>query len=562
MSSVEPKQVQPASTSHSARLAASSTDAPERFEQYRAPQQDGTALVAPSIDRLAALIQESSFSTQSAQVEFCDLSLPDAREEARKEAVHLAKNYCSAYTRAFESVRPDADQPIILAGHQPELFHPGVWFKNFLLSSLSRATNAISINFAVDNDLCRSTSLRIPVRGEGKSVSQVAIPFDSARTPIPWEMRSRSSAEIWNAFPDEVAKSLPSARESILPELWAKATTAIEQNGNIGSAFSQARHLIEVGSGVQNLEVPLSHLVGTRTFARFSIQLLSELQRFQSVYNAKCEEYRNAHKIRNRAHPVPNLEESEGWLEAPLWVYRKAAPERRRLWVRKTAAGIVLSDRAGWQDVIEGKVDCQGASAQWLDIQSDGVYLRPRALLTTMYLRLMVADLFVHGIGGGKYDQLTDRIIEGFFGIEPPPLAVATATLQLPLENSDSHTGLGQLEAELQKAKAEKWRFRHNPKSTDQNSAQFAELLEKRNGLLTAMPPKGERWRWHHEMQKVNESIRKIQSVQVQALDEQIKSLNLRIRDSKILSSREYSFCLFEKQHITNSLRKLAEANL
>ena len=142
MSSVEPKQVQPASTSRSARLAASSTDAPERFEQYRAPQQDGTALVAPGIDRLAALIQESSSSTQSAQVEFCDLSLPDAREEARKEAVHLAKNYCSAYTRAFESVRPDAAQPIILAGHQPELFHPrgGLLHSNGDLPSRQRGS--------------------------------------------------------------------------------------------------------------------------------------------------------------------------------------------------------------------------------------------------------------------------------------------------------------------------------------------------------------------------------------------------------------------------------------
>ena len=47
--------------------------------------------------------------------------------------------------------------------------------------------------------------------------------------------------------------------------------------------------------------------------------------------------------------------------------------------------------------------------------ESEGIRLRPRALTTTMYLRLAMGDLFLHGIGGAKYDQLTDRIIEHFF---------------------------------------------------------------------------------------------------------------------------------------------------
>ena len=55
-----------------------------------------------------------------------------------------------------------------------------------------------------------------------------------------------------------------------------------------------------------------------------------------------------------------------------------------------------------------------------------GLRLRPRALVTTMYARLMLADLFLHGIGGAKYDQLTDLIIRQFFDVQPPRGAAVT----------------------------------------------------------------------------------------------------------------------------------------
>src|SRR5204863_8134293 len=66
--------------------------------------------------------------------------------------------------------------------------------------------------------------------------------------------------------------------------------------------------------------------------------------------------------------------------------------------------------------------------------ESRGIKLRPRALITTMYARLVLSDLFIHGIGGAKYDELTDFIIRRFFGIEPPAYVTATATFRLPIE--------------------------------------------------------------------------------------------------------------------------------
>jgi hypothetical protein len=47
-------------------------------------------------------------------------------------------------------------------------------------------------------------------------------------------------------------------------------------------------------------------------------------------------------------------------------------------------------------------------------------------------LRLLAADEFVHGIGGGQYDQVTDALIARHFRLTPPRFAVTTATLYFP----------------------------------------------------------------------------------------------------------------------------------
>ena len=49
-----------------------------------------------------------------------------------------------------------------------------------------------------------------------------------------------------------------------------------------------------------------------------------------------------------------------------------------------------------------------------------------------MFLRLLVVDQFVHGIGGGRYEQVNDRIIQRFFSIDAPAFCVTTATLYFP----------------------------------------------------------------------------------------------------------------------------------
>lgn len=546
------------------------TSSLETYQQYRVPRSPGSSLVEPVIDEQLELLTQPGTRFTTPEWEFCGQSLEEVRRQARIEALQLARDYSEQYLGsqvAWQWTPEESEQrPIVLSGHQPELFHAGVWFKNFLLAKLAQSSKAVSINFLVDNDLCRTTSIRVPTRDASGQWVGRSVAFDTPQSPLPWELRGLQSMETWQAFPEKVTELLqknhaPNGgwQPPLLAELWPAATQALERTGRVGAALAQARHQLEVREGLHNLEVPLSHWVSTRAFARFSIGLLAELPRFQDVYNRQRDQYRAAHGIRNDAHPVPALEQDGRWLEAPWWVYRATAPERRRLWVQVLDDQLLFSDRAGWQAAIAGRLDCDQAASQWLDLLAQGVCLRPRALLTTMYLRLIIADFFVHGIGGGKYDQLTNGILVDFFGIEAPPMAVATATLRLPAAAAAQLPESTDLQVALQELEQQQWALKyHAEQFAEELPIEAAELVQEKQRLLDNIPPKGEKWEWHQSISQVNRRLQALAGDRISAARSQALELKSELRQTQVVESREYSFALFPKQSIVPQLKRLS----
>ena len=91
------------------------------------------------------------------------------RDSARRRLIQQALQYTGQY-RDSATLADDAELqslPIIMSGHQPTLFHPGVWFKNYSLSQISAQQNALAINLVVDGDVSGPTSISVPVRTPG-----------------------------------------------------------------------------------------------------------------------------------------------------------------------------------------------------------------------------------------------------------------------------------------------------------------------------------------------------------------------------------------------------------
>src|SRR5262249_45745914 len=145
----------------------------------------------------------------------------------------------------------------------------------------------------------------------------------------------------------------------------------------------------------------------------FACHLLAHLPRFHAVYNDCVHDYRRQYGLRSRNHPVPDLAVEGDWLEVPLWAWRRGQHQRGRLLVRQHDQRLDL--RVGAETGPALPLEPAGIVRAWQELEPRGFKVRSRALTNTLFARMFVADLFIHGIGGGKYDELTDAIARRFY---------------------------------------------------------------------------------------------------------------------------------------------------
>lgn len=411
----------------------SSTDRRAEPVRIRAPREDRSSVAVPPLVDSIEVARQNAEELAAAKLSFCGKSLPDLRRWARQEAHRAAREYTSAWC-----MLPPEDEIgdlWFVGGHQPALFHTGVWAKNFVVGEFARRTGGCSLNLVVDNDLCGSTAVRVPTGTRGQPGVEL-VPFDVPRTPQPWEEVTVLERGLFESFPERVKQAASSwTFQSLLKDFWPKVLQFSEQSPRISDCFTAARNQTEREWGCTNLELPLSRLCELEPFLWFAAHLLSCAPKFQEVHNRALADYRTTYGIRSRNHPVAELRREEAACEVPFWVWRKGEARRRRVFVTRTASELSLSDGRETFLSFAYSSDCDlAAVVQGLrQLPERGIRFRTRALSTTLFARLCLADLFVHGIGGAKYDEMTDRIINGFYGLPAPGFLTLTATLHLPI---------------------------------------------------------------------------------------------------------------------------------
>lgn len=502
--------------------------------RIRAPRGHGEFLIEPPLERAAELLAANRDLLAASELSIGGLPLAELAGQARAEMLDS--------TKAAFPLAADRDRPILLAGHQPQLFHPGVWFKNFVLSQLGRRLNAHAVNLRIDNDTVRSTSLRVPTGGkEAPHVESIA--FDRPADEVPFEERTIVDPDLFDSFGERATAALRGlVDEPIVHQLWPLAIAARRRGDggasgacNLGRCLAEARHCFEAHLGLQTREVSLSRLCDTDSFRRFFLHLIEALPRLRQIYNDCLAEYRRVNRVRSRSHPVPELATEDGWLEAPFWIWSAEQPRRRRLFVRETSGGWELSDRGSF----DLSLTAADAIQQLTDAAAAGIRIRPRALTTTLYARLVLGDLFLHGIGGGKYDQLTDAILGRFFGIRPPAFFILSATALL----FEDRTAV--LEAERELSEYLRREFQFHPEKFLQKRAAAQPLVEAKRRLLSSPPPRGERSSWHREIAELNLAMQHALGPVGEVFRECKADAELKLRHQAPFVSREFSFCLF-----------------
>lgn len=539
------------------------------FRDFRAPRGDGEALIDPPPAQIDGVIDENLRCAARWSGTVAGLSWSELRSIARAEVFEAAALAVAPY-RDLDSCLPQGndDRALpssestglppqwIVAGHQSELFHPGVWFKNFVLSSLAAHRRAIALNLVIDHDLCSHTSIQA-LGGEAQQWQRVAVPIDRplpSSIPlagaIPYEQQPISDRCFFDSFAARLLEVVGSwNRHPLVLELWPMVSAAAARHGMFGRSLAEGRHQIEESFGLRTLEVPFSRIARSRGFLTLLAAILAELPRFQRCYNDSLEEYKAAHGIRSAAHPVPPLGEAGQWLEAPYWIYGDDDPRRRSMWVRRVGRGVEISDRHRRSLRIDGPLDTTAAIAA-LEQQTGAEFkIRPRALVTTMYARLVLADLFLHGIGGAKYDQLGDLISQRFFQLQPPHYGVLSATLLLPTAVPlDSMPSPHAIHDSLRS-------IRFAPERFASLGLIPAEWIAEKEALIRRPPAPEQRPQWHQQIQRINErmqtSLREYQA----SLEELLPRAILAQRRLQSWRSREMSLVLFSRSQLEQLAR-------
>lgn len=464
-------------------------------QRFHAPSRDGEILAVPGFDAIPQLIGKNRCLLDCSKIVIDGIPLKELRFQARYEALTQCET-------PETDVLGRASAPMIVTGHQPELSHPGVWVKNFALHGLARKVGATPLNLIVDNDTLKTASLHLPAFRENdpSTVHRESVAFDLLSAETSYEDRPVMNEELFHTFPERAAKLYYNwGYQPLLPQVW-------QNDQSLDEAFIATRRRCEQKWGCQNRELRVSQLSETQAFGHFAKQILNDLPRFQQVYNAAIQSYRRLNRIRSESHPAPELAPDE----APFWV-RTGTGHR----TRATSS-------------------------------SNPSSLRPRALTLTLFARLCLGDFFIHGIGGGKYDEVTDRIIRDYFGIEPPAYQVLSATLHLPLPTFPA------TDEDLRRANRFVRSLHWNPQlqllpayAADPVALQ---LHAEKERLIHSEPPRSEhqaRKRWFRALQTVTNSMRPYVEARIPAAEETERRIRLEVEANRILRRRDYSWVFY-----------------
>jgi hypothetical protein len=170
-----------------------------------------------------------------------------------------------------------------------------------------------------------------------------------------------------------------------------------------------------------------------------------------------------------------------------------------------------------------------------------------------MFARYLLGDLFLHGIGGAKYDELGDEISGRFFGSEPPAFMTVSMTLWPGLRHDATAPGrLTAVERELRD-------LTYNPdRHLDCTAGAEASALvdAKRQALLAPVATHAQRRARFREIRRCNQALQDAVAGRFEALMRVREGLRDEARRGASARSRAYPFVLYPRRRLREALQR------
>ncbi|MCR4428681.1 MAG: hypothetical protein NUV68_05000 [Caldiserica bacterium] len=400
-------------------------------------------------------------------------------------------------------------KPLILTGHQPHFIHPGIWFRYFLLERLNQEGFSVSA-FILDSDFNSKISALVPFQARDEIfLKEVVLPLERKV----FESLSSPSKEQWVDFINEIRESLNFPEGLRARENFSRVFHFEHREEPYPRFWSRLRRFFE--GDPQYSEFPLSEVLNEE-FHLFVLHIASNGERFLEAFQRATESWRKEKRTENRSLPFPDLKIHSGKIELPFWFLLQG--ERFPVFLNPGR-----------------NLQASGIESKGLEDPSFLEKVRPRASTLTMFLRLVGCDLFIHGTGGGTYEQAVDFILEDFFEIDPPPFIQATLTMYFPGFDFHEQRRVESLLREMRKSPEDFL----PPEAKRENQ----ELISRKNQLRgIKLDREGFR-----ELERINKTLLSLLEDQVRSLEEKAGAL---LKKKEVLGSREFPFFFFHPRDL------------
>ena len=505
------------------------------FSRLATPPGHGDTLVEPGAAELPRWAASNHAALAGLSCRILDVSGAEVRRTVRR------------------ALAVEDETLAIVTGHQPEFIHPGVWAKHVVVSRLAEAVSGAALNLVVDSDAPRDTALHVPSVQDGRltvrRVSAAAVPAGFAL-----ELADCLSVDEVAAFAHALRAALGERFDRSLLPVYLDQLAASSVDADWGAQTTSARQAAEAALGVQVRDLRVSRVWG----GVFLAELLVRARDFAAAYNRALADYRRRYQVRSTQRPIPDLSIESDRVEVPAWVYRRNTA-RRRLFVGGAGDRLGLFAEREPLGILDGARLRRAATAPDALAELADVCIRPRALTLTLWARLFLADLFVHGIGGAKYDRITDTLIHDYFGVAPPAMACVSATLRLDLPRTAVAADA------LPTARRRLRDVQFNPQRYVPADPATAELVQQRTRAIgDADALRAAHRERHAERRQAYQAIRACNArliarhaSVVTQLEHDLQTVDAQVQMNAVAYRRDYFFALFSRPALEKLLERL-----
>ena len=321
------------------------------------------------------------------------------RQSVRREILGLAEIHTSKILDLADQVGVEIQKPIplnptapvIMTGHQPVIFHPGLSFKYAATCRAAQQTRSTALAIVLDTDVGSAGHFETPVGAStdwkisGKTARNLATPSKSL-----FSKAKIISGEAIDPMRQETLQTLP---DLVLETDGNQIDLAFQAYQRLERAAADLSHSVvrrSQGLDTDLYEIRFSDLASLPAIDRFINHLIANFEPLCSDYNKALDDWRSSRNIKNLANPFPNLSSDGNRYELPFWGVDWHRGTRQTLWAEKRGPSVsIFADKAPLTEF-------QPSTNEWPTHFTDKYLLVPRGAMITVIFRLFASDLFVH----------------------------------------------------------------------------------------------------------------------------------------------------------------------